>query len=116
MARVSKEEMAQIIARDMPGYRIAEPEAVPDSDSADHTRAGPEAVTPDVDVLRRKYFGDEAGTQAESDTAAHRGESDQDEEIVSLVPKDSLDPLDRARRAKTVVFSHSQKRVVGFQG
>jgi hypothetical protein len=117
MARLTRKQMADIIARDMPGYRIAEPEQMPATDAADLTRAKPEAATPDVEVLRRKYFGAQAGHPGGGgDTAAHQNDDDADEEIVQLVPKDGADPWDRARRPKSVVFSHKQRRVVGYQG
>jgi hypothetical protein len=121
VARVSSKEMADIVARDMPGFRIAEPAEAPLADAADAAPRGlPEASTPDIADLRRKYFGDEtgaAGPAAMGDAGADAAPADDnDEEIVHVVPKDNSDPWDRARRPKAVVFSHSEKRVVGYQG
>jgi hypothetical protein len=119
VARVSSKQMAEIVARDMPGFRIAEPEEAPLADAAPGTaRGAPEATTPDIAELRRKYFGEEAdelaGAGGEAAVDAEAG--DNDEEIVHVVPKDSADPWDRARRPKSVVFSHREKRVIGYQG
>ena len=115
--------MADIVARDMPGFRIAEPAEAPLADALpDTTRGLPEASTPDIEELRRKYFGEEAAAGEVAAAAANPGadaaanDDDNDEEIVHVVPKDSGDPWDRARRPKSVVFSHKAKRVIGYQG
>ncbi len=127
MARLSDKQMAEIVARDMPGFRIAEPAEAPLADALPGaSRALPEAATPDIDELRRKYFGDEAGAAPAAvevaggnpgaDAAATNADDGNDEEIVHVVPKDSGDPWDRARRPKSIVFSHKAKRVIGYQG
>ncbi len=120
MARLTRKEMEDIVAKEMPGYRIADRPPGPELDAPERpARARPEAQTPDVDALRRKYFGDEAGgavTETDGDTTLHNeGDDDADEEIVPLEPT-RTDVWDRARRPKSVVFSHKQRRIVGYQG
>jgi len=108
--------MAEIVERDMPGYRVAEPGDEPAGDALDAARAAPEAATPDVEELRRKYFGEEAIEPDQVACNPGPDETGTDEEIVHLVPTDSADPWDRAKRPKAIVFSHRERKVVGYQG
>jgi hypothetical protein len=134
MARMSKKELEGIVERDLPGYKLASPEA---SDADRPMQAEPDDVGTDIDSLRQKYFGtdesegnDNPGTQrnapARSRAQRKRGAAGKDEhdkprpntddELVAVQPKESGDPFDHAVRPKTVVISGEDGEIVGSQG
>jgi hypothetical protein len=133
MARLSDEELDDIISRDLPVHRIVrrkgdEAEAA-DADVSTATEA--DEVSPDLDELRRKYLGG-GGSDAPDRTpaeaaAAPAGEvpagakadesaDDDDDEIVIVEKEASADPLGHRARPKAVVVSSKEGRVVGYQG
>lgn len=129
MPQMSREEVASIIDREMPGYHVVSPdEPLPaDAEPAGGADA-PDAGTPDLDQLRRKYLhnpgagGGTAADRAEAAAAAAPGadsaddaEDDTvDDEIVAVEPDDRTDPWDRAKRPKSVVVG--KEGIIGSQG
>jgi hypothetical protein len=114
MSKLTTEEKDRIIRRDLPGYRVVE-ESTDDSaaDLIEPSRPQPEAGTPDIQELRRKYFGvvDEwANGPASKESDAGNDE----DEIVTVEPENKSDALDRGGRAKAVVISNGE--VTGSQG
>lgn len=124
MAELENKELERIVRRDMPGYRLAQSEKNLADDRTTGAEVTPDAVSPDLETLYRKYFGsaaaeDVAGYADNRPTAAGRIERTLDadtERIVTVEPEYPRDPLDRGARAKAVIVSTEQKRVIGFQG
>ena len=56
MARLSKQKIKQIVKHDMPGYTVVEPAAGP---AVDRPEAEPDAVSAELDELRRQFFGND---------------------------------------------------------
>jgi len=134
MARMSKKELEGIVKRDLPGYKVASPEA---SDAERSTQAEPDDVGTDIDSLRLKYFGpkeseegnDNPGTKRNAPSrsrtqrkksAAGKGDEKArvgtDDELVAVQPEEAADPFDHAVRPKTVVISGEDGKIVGSQG
>ena len=129
MAKLSKDDLQQIIAEQMPKYKLAEGPAVPSGVDSATTRAKPEGQTPSLDTLRRKYlrgkFLSDAAARSEDDrepngrppaAPAAADAADDDTEIVIVEPKVAPHPLDRGSRPKAIVVSTTQKKIVGEQG
>jgi hypothetical protein len=113
MGKLSWEQKEEIIKRDLPGYRIVPPAS---EESADVSSAGlqskPEAGTPEIRELRRKYFGIADELSNGPDTAAD-AVADEDE-LVRVELENKPDDLDRGSRVKSVVISGGE--VKGSQG
>lgn len=127
MAKLSDAEKAEIIKRDMPGYKPVSESAGGSAKSigADTSRLPSEAATPDIAALRRKYFGDDAGGDEavsgnpgndEPKAAKNASSADDDDEITAVEPEFKRDAWDRGARPKSVVISGSKKRIIGSQG
>ena len=137
MAKMKREDLEQIIARDLPGYKVArqskvEREAEPATRSAsprDLADGGSGGGGSDhLAELRRKYLGvaaddeEDDDVQGAADTAGsnpgyHTDASaadDDEEEIVAVEPETSNHPWDRSARPKAVVVKN--KKVIGVQG
>lgn len=112
---MTKKRLEQIIARDMPGYRLASHALGADRASS----AEPDLVAPDITALKRKYFG--ADALPEADNPGHRAtraraakpKADVEEQIVAVEPKEG-GAFDAAARPKTVVISNG--KIVARQG
>ncbi len=111
MATLDKEELAAIVARDLPGYRLVEKGLV------DHVIEEVDANAPGIEVLRRKYLGDGkvVANAPASDNPGH-GADASDDQIVIVEPKESGGVRPAGARPKTVVVSGTKKRVIGYQG
>lgn len=130
MAKLDPDEIARIVQRDMPGYRVStkSSSAVPDwaaRDSRDSASAESASGTdaPRYDALRSRYLGDAAsevevessGDAVESASDAANG-NDDDAEIVAVEPEQTTHPWDRGARPKAAVISTKRKKVIGQQG
>jgi hypothetical protein len=129
MTKLPRKRLEEIIRKNIPGARLVE--RAPDADPRS-LRAAPEADSPELDALRRKYLGDSgAGSSSDSaevspsepappsDTAGdEEGATDEDyeDEIVSYAPESPVDPLDRGARPNTVVISGKDEKIIGRQG
>lgn len=116
MARLKREEIEEIVERDLPGYKI-----VPESETeARPVRAEPDEAGADIEALRRKYFGEEA---LASDSASvsdadepEDSEENADDALIAVQPEKATDPYDHTARPKTVVVSGKDRRIIGSQG
>lgn len=115
MGKLSMAEKDQIIKRDLPGYRIVQqsPEDAADQ-LVESLKQPPEAGTPDIRELRRKYFGLVDEFANGPDNRASDAPISDDDEIVTVEPENKSDALDRGGRAKSVVISNGE--VTGSQG
>ena len=127
MQNLSQQEMAAIIRRDAPGYRLAnkntETNTLPDSADNIPAESPAEACSPDLNSLYHKYFGvGQAEVDAYADDlnqeTAHveKNLSENKEQIVTVEPENARDSWDRGARAKAVVISNEKRQVIGFQG
>jgi hypothetical protein len=124
MAKLSKQEIEEIVERDMPGYKVVRHEEGVDERGA---QAEPDEVAPNIETLREKYLGD-AENIAENENsgandAAPEDEADEndnadnaDDAIVAVQPKEPGDPFGHASRPKTIVVSGKDRRIIGSQG
>jgi hypothetical protein len=132
MSKLSAEEIESIVSNDLPDYKLKEDslEGASDAASRDSIRTTimeqVEANTPDLDALKAKYLGEDSfaadsagGLSADEDPdtrAFAAAEDEPEDEIVAVVPKTSSHPLDRGARAKAVIISGENKKVIGQQG
>jgi hypothetical protein len=137
MGKLSKEEIEEIIERDLPSYQVVKESAEEDvdnrddfsrhRDSAKHSSLS-DAISPDLDTLRQKLRG-RSRTRVDSSLGGlnslsnHKaddvGDADDnaaDDTIVAVRPKKSRNPYDAGYRTKAVVISGRSKRVIGRQG
>jgi hypothetical protein len=114
MSKLTTEEKDRIIRRDLPGYRLVQ-QSIEDSaaDPLESARLQPEAGTPDIRELRRKYFGSVDEFANGPDASAVNAEND-DDAIVNVESENKFDALDRGGRAKAVVITNG--KVTGSQG
>ena len=114
MTRIPKDELKEIVKRDLPGYELVKTvDAV--HDQFGHTE--PDEVAPSIDELRRKYLGEEPEAPEEDILARMpegdaAGEEPPHDEIVVVQRDDLSSPL----AAKRVVVSGRERRVIGSQG
>jgi hypothetical protein len=137
MAKLSKEEIEEIIERDLPTYQVAG-EAVEDNaahrddfsrhrDSARQNSLS-DAISADLDTLRQK-LRERSRTSVDSsqgalnsfdthqpDDAGDADDNAADDTIIAVRPKTSSNPYDAGYRTKAVVISGRSKRVIGRQG
>jgi len=110
MAKLSHEQKERIVKKYLPGYKVVaeaeEGSTSTDEYSSKHVDAG----TPDLEDLKRKYFGD-AGAIPDA-VAADSGNDD--DEIIQVEPEKRPDALDRGSRAKSIVISGNE--IKGSQG
>jgi hypothetical protein len=106
MSELSQDELRSIVARDVSGYRLG-------ADTLGTAKGpigpAPEATTPDLDALRRKYLGPEAAAEPVSKSPV----LDEDT-IVSVEPDGEGNAPGEG--AKAVVVSNTERRVIGTQG
>lgn len=102
----------QIVEAEMPNCRVVDEAET--QDALHFSKA--EATTPNLDALKRKYLGsdDASSDSVEPEADALGGEND-DTEIVHVEPKNAS-ARDRRARAKAVVVSKSQGKIIGTQG
>lgn len=141
MAKLSKEQVEEIIARDLPDYQVVQEslEQEGESDVArarDSARQGSisDATSPDLDTLREKLrqrtpSADTTDADSNEGAGLREGrswsfledgtaveEDPADDVIVAVKPKKSHSPFDAGYRTKAVVISGRSKKVIGRQG
>jgi hypothetical protein len=107
VSELSQDELRSIVARDVSGYRLGAP--------ASGTVKGPigpapDATTPDLDALRRKYLGPAVAAEPISKGPAALD----DDTIVSVEPDAGEDGPGGVPKA--VIVSNTERRVIGTQG
>jgi hypothetical protein len=127
MAKLSKQEIEEIVERDMPGYKVVRHEEGVDERAA---QAEPDEVAPDIETLREKYLGDAEDIAAENENSGandavpeneaaenpNDNADNADDAIVAVQPREPADPFGHASRPKTIVVSGKDRRVIGSQG
>lgn len=132
--KLSREELNEIIERDLPGSKLLE--TASDSDLRS-LRAPADLDSPDIETLRERFLGkskqatamraSKSASPAKRDTTAATDakksiprrppkSDDDDVEIVIVTPKRPTEALDRGSRPKAVVVSSKEKKVIGRQG
>jgi len=123
MAKMSREDLATIVAEQMPGYVLAEEPA--DADAAFRAHAEPEADTPDLTSLSRKYLGDasdwavETGSigSSDADAAGNPGSDEGGEDTMAVVyPRNAQDASSYDAGPKTIVVSAADRKIISAQG
>lgn len=107
MASLSRQELEEIIERDLPGYMLVQHEPAVDSVVAP-TEA--EEVAPDITQLRKKLGVEDHEPDEDEEASAA------DVAIVAVQPKTIGDPFDLQAEPKTVVVSATERRIIGSQG
>lgn len=112
MAKLTKEEAKKIVSKELKGYRIASEQKVDSDASASKTR--PDAATPDLAELRKKYL---KGTDTSTDEVPNGSDANAMEDmIVAVEPDNPADPWSHSARPKAKVISGSKKTIIGSQG
>ncbi len=128
MAKLSSEELEEIVKQSLPGYRISRRSQV--AGQSQDTGAGRDSASAKSEAdhlkqLRRKYLGpdfspDDDDQLDESDRIDYANgpvdDNSDDAVIVAVEPETAADPLDRSARAKAAVISKKEKRIIGQQG
>jgi hypothetical protein len=114
MAKMSSSKIEEIVSKELPGYRaLARPNNAIDTT---RVRRQPEASSPEVDRLMRKFkidADDDVDFTGSPDGVPNGGVTD--DEIVLVEKVNPADPLGRGNRPKAKVLSESGK-VTGSQG
>lgn len=139
MARLSKEEVEQIIERDLPDYQVVKESLEKEESGADVAgfrdsakESSSDATSPDLDTLRenlRRRSADSTTSDAsrrflhsyhsftfDAEDEATADDDTADDVIVAVRPKKSHGPFDAGYRTKAVIISGRSKRVIGRQG
>jgi hypothetical protein len=119
VAEMSREEIEQIVEEQMPGWAVVSEESAA-VDSAPNISAEPEAHTPDIDALRRKYLGEGAadvtGSLASDNTDLGASDEGVEDAVIVVEPKQEGDVWDHGPGPKTVIISGKEKKIIGAQG
>jgi hypothetical protein len=136
MARLSQEEVKEIIERDLPSFQVAQEPPVDEDveDSADISGSrdsfskgsDSDATSPDLDTLLQKLRSRNRTGESERSrgfdsvtsgiSEVDEGNDDADDVIVPVRPKKSHSAYDVGYRTKAVVISGRSKKVIGRQG
>jgi hypothetical protein len=103
---------AQIVEKEMPGFRVVAKKA-----GADVARRAPaDATSPQLEVLQSKYLPTTSKLRADRGTADSQrpGEPHNDTELVVVQPPGGEDR--RGPAAKTLLVSKKRGKVIGAQG
>jgi hypothetical protein len=118
MAKMSEEDLDEIIKRDLPGFKVAKRIDELDSRTAE---ADADASSPLIDELKRKFLGktdgdDSALDAGNSPDAEAEADDELEDEIVAVEPESGTDPTDQRSHSKVAVVSGKDQRVIGTQG
>src|SRR5262249_44487295 len=114
--KAPEKKVQKAVDREMPGYVVRKK-----ARKARAPAASTDAVSPDLETLKRKYLGDDSETDAASAPRAKakaRSKPRYDDEIVPVEPKDRTRDgrLPGGARAKRVVYSGDDDEIIGRQG
>jgi hypothetical protein len=116
MAKLTQEEIDEIIKRDAPGHRVVQYEV---GEDAAPTPASPDEGTPDLAGLKRRYLGKEPNPGGEDAVVASLGDKENDDiedQFVAIAPEAAPNPWDHGSKPKVVVISGKDKRIIASQG
>jgi hypothetical protein len=118
--KAPEKKVQKAVDREMPGYVIRKKAK---KAKARRPAASTDAVSPDLETLKKKYLGEGSGTDAartprSPSRSKARAKPRYDDEIVPVEPKDrSRDGrLPGGTRAKRVVYSGDADEIIGRQG
>lgn len=114
MAKLTKEQAAQIVAKELRGYRVTSSSQAA-VDAFKGLRSSPDASTPDLAALRKKYLK-QSTPEPDAMPNGRESHSDDDDVIVTVEPEHPADPFSRSARPKTKIVSSSKKTIIGSQG
>ena len=116
--KAPEKKVQKAVEREMPGYVVRKK-----AGKARQPAASTDAVSPDLEALKKKYLGDDAETDAapraaSRATAKSKSKPRYDDEIVPVEPKDRTRDgrLPGGARAKRVVYSGDADEIIGRQG
>ena len=111
--KAPEKKVQKAVDREMPGYVVRKKKAP-------RGKASTDAVSPDLEALRKRYLGGELETDAAAPApaTASRKKPKYDDEIVPVEPRDRSREgrLPGGSRAKRVVYSGDADEVIGRQG
>ena len=117
MAKLTDEELQEIVQRDLPGRRVVRRASRFAADAARDAASNAEAQAPSLADLRRKYLGEEDGGITPDFAALDAGHTNNtDDEIVVTSSAQGSDPWRRGAGPKAAVVSGSERKVIGAQG
>jgi len=111
MPRMTREQLQQIVSKELPGKRIVGER----SDIDTRQQPAPEGSTEELPDLLREYGIRPSEQASSSDSARPNGDID-DDAIVAVEDEHVSDPWRSESRPKAVVISGRTKRVIGQQG
>ena len=113
MAKMTRTQVEEIVAKELPGYRVVG-NAARNVDST-RMRKQPEASSPEIEELFRKFNldDDDAESGFARDGVSNGGTLD--DEIALVEKTDPVDPLSRGNRPKAKVLT-PRGTVKGSQG
>ncbi len=120
MSTLSDEEIQQILDEQLPGHIVVSPPpSTPHEEPGRTGGAPPEADTPDMEAIRRKYLGTgpeiAAGAQ-EAVSAEDQLSTSPGDTVVWVRPAGQVDELAPGPGPKAVVIASDTKKIVGMQG
>ena len=117
--KAPEKKVQKAVDREMPGYVVKKKARTPRGTRAS---ASTDAVSPDLETLKKRYLGSDSDSAADSATgepsSKKRAKSRYDDEIVPVEPKDRTRDgrLPSGSRAKRVVYSGDSDEIIGRQG
>lgn len=121
MAKLTRKDIEDIVSTEMPGYKVIHHEPVEDAVAQ---RLVADEITPDLAELKQRLAdrgriahdnpGPEAAA-AEPD-AIEADDDESEDHMVLLEPKASPSALDHGAKAKVVVISGKDRKIVTSQG
>ena len=128
MAKLSKEDLEQIVSHDLPGYKVSRKSKAEEQTGRAGGVRDTGADDSRAESLRRKYLGGAADDEDDDDASGPfesmagaadnnpGGDDTDDEVIVAVEPETSNHAWDRSARPKAAVISKKDKKVIGQQG
>jgi hypothetical protein len=114
MAKLTQEELEEIIERDAPGHRIVSRGQDEDLLAPSVT---PDEGTPDLARLRLKFLGTDAVSDGADEVAeGSDNPGSNDVEMVTIEPDERATPWDHGSKPKVVIVSGKQRKIIGSQG
>lgn len=116
MAKLTRAALKEIIKDQMPGYRIVQYGPVQDAVAR---RVVADQQTPDLDTLKRAGREPSRGGamgEASDDSAGMDDAELGEDQMVVLAPLNPTSPLDHGAKAKVVVISAADGKIVTSQG
>jgi hypothetical protein len=118
MAKLTPEEIEEIVKRDAPGHRVVP--LPPQADAIPRATRSDEG-TPDAAAIREKY-GQQGGEAHDGESAgapaadAPAGEEETEDTMIAIAPDSPSSPWAHGSRPKVVVISGKDRKIIASQG